>query len=612
MLSTYFLTKRPESGIAVKFRSSVTAYARRLSLLLILTFYGSPVMAANTAYQVDLRASDPLKSLLTEHLDLFRYQNREDLDSDQIAFMIDTVAAQVEKLAATQGYFSPRTQTQVETVSGKKIIRLQVESGPRTSVSSVKIEVAGAVTEEAPGQVQELKESWLLKAGDPFTQEDWAAAKQAGLMVLQQRLFPAARLADSEARIYPDKNSADLAADYDSGPLFRFGKTTISGTSRYPESIVRNVNPLYVGEPYSSDRLLEFQRQLLKTGYFSNAVIDIDNKSADPERAPVNVRVSEFPKHRVRGGVGYTTDTGARLDGLYSNYDIFNRAWVLDVRTQIEQRRQLGSITLSMPPGPGAWVNSGNGSIDRTTLEGAEIMTRRIGIRRARSTDLSDTAFSVQYFYDELQQIDGAAIPASIVVQPGAHQALVAGIEKTWRQVDDPIYPRKGHILSVEAGVALKGVLTDQTFFRVASRARKYVPIGARDLVILRGELGAVITNGDNLSIPASLLFRTGGTESVRGYPFQSIGKEVNSTVYPTRYMATGGAEYLHWLTETWGGAVFYDVGTATDNWSGKQLYHAVGVGARWRSPVGRINVDLAYGIQANSIRPHFSLGVAF
>ena len=36
-----------------------------------------------------------------------------------------------------------------------------------------------------------------------------------------------------------------------------------------------------------------------------------------------------------------------------------------------------------------------------------------------------------------------------------------------------------------------------------------------------------------------------------------------------------------------WGAAVFYDVGTATDNWPDKQIFQGVGVGARWRSPRG-------------------------
>jgi len=41
-------------------------------------------------------------------------------------------------------------------------------------------------------------------------------------------------------------------------------------------------------------------------------------------------------------------------------------------------------------------------------------------------------------------------------------------------------------------------------------------------------------------------------------------------------------------------------------------FYPGAGIGARWRSPVGPINVDLAYGMRNRSVRPYLTLGIAF
>ena len=180
------------------------------------------------------------------------------------------------------------------------------------------------------------------------------------------------------------------------------------------------------------------------------------------------------------------------------------------------------------------------------------------------------------------------------------------------RNVDDPIFPRKGNLLTLEAGFALKGLLTDQSFSRLYGRFKQFLPVGKRDIVVLRAELGGVFTAGSAGAVPPSLLFRTGGNDSVRGYSYQSIGNEQNGTVYPTKYLAVGSSEYQRWFSENWGAAVFYDVGAAADNWNNKTFYHGVGTGARWRSPVGTLNLDLAYGIQKRQIRPHISLGIAF
>jgi translocation and assembly module TamA len=155
-------------------------------------------------------------------------------------------------------------------------------------------------------------------------------------------------------------------------------------------------------------------------------------------------------------------------------------------------------------------------------------------------------------------------------------------------------------------------VLTDQTFIRGYARGQQYLPIGKDDIVVIRAELGGVFTSGSSSGVPASLLFRAGGSNSVRGYGFQSIGNNVDGSILPTKYLVTGATEYQHWFSHNWGAAAFFDIGTATDTWGEKVFYPGVGLGVRWRSPVGPVNVDLAYGIRNRSVRPYLTLGIAF
>lgn len=128
-------------------------------------------------------------------------------------------------------------------------------------------------------------------------------------------------------------------------------------------------------------------------------------------------------------------------------------------------------------------------------------------------------------------------------------------------------------------------MLTDQTFIRGYARGQQYLPIGRRDLFVFRAELGGVFTSGSSAGVPASLLFRAGGSNSVRGYGYQSIGNNVDGSVLPTKYSATGTAEYQHQLNHAVGAATFFDIGTATDAWGERVFYPGVGIGARWRSP---------------------------
>ncbi|WP_034293571.1 autotransporter assembly complex family protein [Herbaspirillum sp. RV1423] len=588
----------------------------RLAIALLSCATGS----AYAAYKVEITAPAPLQKLLEKHLDLVRYQNREDLSEEQLKFLLDTVNDQVVQLASTEGYFSPTTTINVEQIPGSKPddqkydkrVQLHVNAGPRTKISTVDIGATGTAAENDPQRIDAIRKDWSLPVGAPFRQEDWDNAKNQGLEKLQQHKYAAARIARSQASIDPDDQQADLSVQYDSGPRFTLGPLQITGTRRYPESIIRNVNPLNVGEEYDVNRLLSLQRQIQNTPYFSNAIIGIDNDPENADMAPVKVQVTEFPTQRIRTGIGYATDTGAQVEGRYSHYNVFNKAYAFDSQLRLEQKRQYGLLNLAMPPDGKNFVNSVNTSMERTRLEGVDLRSLRAGIKRARNGELYDTAYTLTYYRDELQQENGATLPANTVITQGKHQALVPGFSWVRRNVDDPIFPRHGNLLTLETGFAVKGVITDQTFGRLYARFKQYVPVAKRDLIILRTDLGGVFTKGAASEVPASLLFRAGGNDSVRGYSYDSIGNEQNGTVYPTKYLVTGSAEYQRWFTEKWGAAVFYDVGTAADSWENKTFYSGVGAGARWRSPVGSLNLDLAYGVQKKQFRPHISLGIAF
>ncbi|MGS0740723.1 autotransporter assembly complex protein TamA [Glaciimonas sp. GG7] len=570
-----------------------------------------PTTAALAAYKVEIDAPSAISALLKEHLDLVRYKDRDDLSDDQLKFMLDTVNDQVTQLVSTEGYFSPTTEITVEP-GEIKLIRLKVDAHERTIVSTVKLDITGHVVTEVPERIGRIERNWRLPVGQPFRQSDWDAAKEHSLGLLQYKGFPAAKIVRSEARIEPENNDAQLSVQYDSGPSFTLGPLEISGTKRYPQSIIENINPLNVGENYDLDRLLYLQRQIQSTGYFGNVIVGIDDDPAHPTLTPVKVQVTEFPAQRVRAGVGYATDTGAQVQGNYTNFNVFGNAWVFDSQAKLEQQRQYGSLQLNMPPDQRGFVNGINTSIDRTTLQGVDLRSQRIGLKRTRTLENYDTTLTLDFYRDSLQQTDGAVLPTNTVVLPGKHQAVVPGFSWTRRDVDDQIFPTDGHIFSVQTGLAVQGLLTDQSFFRAYLRYKKFIPIAKRDIMIFRIEGGAVFTKGGSAEVPASLLFRAGGNESVRGYGYQSIGNTQNGTVYPTKYMVTASAEYQHWLNHTWGGAVFYDIGAATNNWSDKEIKVGTGVGLRYRSPVGPVNVDLAYGVQAKSFRPHISLGIAF
>ena len=148
---------------------------------------------------------------------------------------------------------------------------------------------------------------------------------------------------------------------------------------------------------------------------------------------------------------------------------------------------------------------------------------------------------------------------------------------------------------------------------RLWPASRSTFPSAARCL-ILRGELGAVEADTADI-VPTRFLFRTGGSTTVRGYDFESLGVASGGATVGGRALAVASAEYVHWLQSgsgNWGIAAFVDVGDAADSFSKLEAAIGVGIGVRWRTVAGPLAVDVAYGEREKQFRLHFSVAIAF
>ncbi len=186
----------------------------------------------------------------------------------------------------------------------------------------------------------------------------------------------------------------------------------------------------------------------------------------------------------------------------------------------------------------------------------------------------------------------------------------------TWirRDVDEIVNPRRGNVIELEGTVGASGTDLDKTFVRGYSRISQYLPIGQRDVLILRGEMGAVKVDTADI-VPNRFLFRTGGATTVRGYDYESLGVKRGGATVGGRALALASAEYVHWLQRwggDWGVAGFVDVGDAADSFSDLDPAVGIGIGVRWRTVAGPLAVDVAYGERERQLRLHFSVAIAF
>jgi len=564
------------------------------------------VLCATPAHALTVEVDAPaeIKLLLTQHLEVARAARLgETLDEAEVARLRSQSEETAHELLATEGYFSPQVDSTLTRAGEGWVLRYTVTPGPRTRVRSVKIDFAGALAGADEARLRRRAErSFTLKPEMPFRQADWNAAKAGLLGPLLTSRYPAAQLAASEARIDPATQSADLALTVDSGPAFFYGAPVISGNQRYPESIIRHLSPLKPGQPISQQDLLDYQAALETSGYYAQAMVRIEPDPVLAAAAPIQVEVVERPEKTFSVGAGYSTDTGLRVSTTWLHRNILEQGLRLKLDARLEEDQQTGEVELAWPRNAKGYENSLGAQLRQDDIEGQETLASILIAKRTRKRGQIEATVSLQH-QDETQEI-GDVVDAR-------NQALVANYAWTQRTVGRAFYPRRGYVLNLQGGGAAEALLSDTTFVRLYGRHTQYFRAGDKGRLILRGELGSVLA--DRLEgIPTDFLFRAGGDNSVRGYDYQSLGRALAGGVQSVRYLATGSAEYNYFFDGKWGMAVFVDAGDAADSFGALSPVFGYGVGARYRSPVGPINLDLAYGEAIDDYRLHFSFGVSF
>jgi translocation and assembly module TamA len=117
--------------------------------------------------------------------------------------------------------------------------------------------------------------------------------------------------------------------------------------------------------------------------------------------------------------------------------------------------------------------------------------------------------------------------------------------------------------------------------------------------------------------VPATQMFRTGGDTTVRGYGYRDIGVDRGGIIAPGRYEAVGSVEWQkpirrNGVETNFESAVFVDAGSVADRVRNLRPEYGAGVGVRYKSPLGPIEGDVAYGFKTKKPRLHFTLGLTF
>lgn len=581
------------------------------------------------AVDVVIDAPDELRRLLDTHLDLARLPRvaaGEAIDETELRRLENATPAEARALLATEGYMDAEVGTtreqDTQATPPRPRVRVWVRPGPRTQIEAVELQVSGALAEaaargdaEAARAVAGWRSAWPLGAGKPFSNGAWRDAKNASVAHLRSAGYAAATWKQTAADVDADRGRARLVLEAESGPLFRTGELVIEGLQRHDPKSVRNLADFPRGTPATETLLLDYQERLQRSGLFERVSVTLDADPAQAAAAPVTVRVGEAPLQQATFGVGISANSGARVSVEHLHRRVFGERATLRNKIELGTKRSAWEGELASHALPGLYRNLVGGAVERLESDTDVVTSLRARVGRSYDTQRIE-----RLLFAEIDRVRTRPAESNTTTEVTSSDvaALTLNFHGAWRDVDSLLLPTRGQSLALQSGIGRVHSFdpggVGGPFTRLHLRANWWRPFGERWYAQARLEAGQVFAK-DAVDVPETQRFRAGGDDSVRGYGWRTLTPQINGVDVGGRVVGTASLEIAHPVSErlpsVWW-AAFVDAGRAAMRWSDFKPAWGAGVGVRWRSPIGPLRADVAYGEEVQSWHLHLSVGIAF
>ncbi len=501
------------------------------------------------------------------------------------------------------GYFEAQTSVKLETL-GENRFRLLVAVTPAepVRVSKVKVDIEGPGNNKK--ELRRLVGEFPLRQGDILRQNQYEAAKGSLKARAIDLGFLDAAFSRHAIRVDRGRREAEIDLLLDTGLQYSFGEVLLHGAPNFPDRFLRRFQAFKPGDVFSHAKLGQTQLNFLDSDRFKDVIVTPLQDQAKDLEVPVSIQLVPSARLRLRPGIGYGTDTGARLPLRYQDVNLFHRGHELQGDLLLAEFRQslVGSYTI---PGSRSLQNYtifrvGYDREDVDTYESSTLFaeTERVhGFGKGRLGSV---------FLRLLQE------DFEIGSEEGSSQMVVPGIRFSRRRYKNPVRPVEGYQFRLETRGAHQTLGSDTGMLQFLASGNALLPLPGRFSVFTRVQGAMTVQNEPLKEFPTSLRFFAGGDQSVRGYGYQSLGPEdENGDVVGGKHQLVGSIELGRAIGQNWGVAAFYDIGNAFNSFSDYELAEGAGIGVRYYTQIGPISVDLArqIGVRDPSIRLHISVG---
>lgn len=565
----------------------------------------APIIATETRENGTLTVTvegvdGPLRDNVLAHLELNRFADQAAPEESRMRWLHARAETQIREALQPFGYYEPTIASTLNRTPNGWEARYQIQPGRALRIATLDVQILGEGQQDPAFQA--VLTRLPLAQGQVLNQLQYEQIKRTLEMLATERGYFNAQFTESTIRIDLEAYEATIHLHYDTGPRYRFGAITFKQDFLSPKLL--NRYPRFKpGDPYDASDLLKLQGDLSGAPYFSQVQVNAPPDAAT-DTAPVNVELEPNKQRKYSAGLGYGTDTGARVKLRAEQRWLNRQGHHAEQELQWSTIKSLVGIKYKIPgadPTTDEYSLTAGYSQQDYNQQNYQLFTLGGGWQQQDGKWLKN--YNLNYQYEQF----------SVGDQPTSSSLLlIPGLNWTWIDADDRLYPTRGMLFGFELRGASTALLSDLNFVQGVLRLKGVYALNDTSRFIARGDVGATVISEGFDQLPTSLRFFTGGDTSVRGYAFNSIGPtDTAGVVIGGKNLLVGSLEYEHRIWDGWSLATFVDSGD-TFNGAAPELKTGVGIGLRWRSPVGPVRIDLASGLDrppGDAFRFSFSIG---
>lgn len=529
--------------------------------------------------------------------------------------------------------------TQVTISPDRKDMHLAVNitEGDQFSISNIDIS----------GQLVVPKEDLMalldFRAGDVFSRKQVTKAIQLMSKRLGEDGYAFANV-NAIPDIDNDSNTVALNFVVDPGQKMVVRHIHFIGNEKTMDEVLRREMRQMESAPFSASKVDRSKVRLQRLKFIASATIKFKRVKGSPDLMDLEVEVSERFSGSFSVGAGYSQAQGALFNLSLSHDNVFGNGKQISIsfdNSISRERYQFSYVnpyytedgisrgfSFSYGKTDASGLNISNYLLDQMilsmnyTIPLTEYNTVRInfGVQQDDLTLSDTTADEVfEFIKNNSDQYTPASLDTDVTEQ--LYQTGFISSSFSFDTRNRVIFPDTGYIHSI-SGEVYGG---DLDFYKLGYRNQFVTPMSEDLTFSFKTRLGYGAGLAKTTDLPFYEKFFAGGVRTVRGYDYNSLGPE------DSKQLPFGGNLQLVTNTElllkakslgdpkTFRLGFFYDAGNVfsdTDTFEVSDLKSAIGISAKWFSPVGPLEFSFARAVNdepGDSTRNfQFSLGSVF